>query len=140
MLSEMSNNNTSIKTRGTPPKEQASASSLPETKKDFSPYNSETSSISEEGAVQETIQCKSEVNTHDTLPSTTGCPSMKISVTETKENVNPRDITKDDNTSATGKRKKPKSKLDSLIIYIMSIECCMKFNVDHLRFIKHKEI
>ena len=111
MLSEMSNNSASIKIRTTPPKEQAPPTQLPETKRDFSPSNSETSSISEEGAVQETIQCKSEVNIQDTLPSPPGCPSVEMFVTETKENVNPHDIAKDDNTSTTGKRKKPKSKL-----------------------------
>ena len=111
MLTEMSNNSASIKIRTTPPKEQAPASPLPDTNRHFSPSNSETSSISEEGAVQETIQCKSEVNIQDTLPSPPGCHSVEMSVTETKENVNPHDIAKDDNTSTTGKRKKPKSKL-----------------------------
>ena len=111
MLTEMSNNSASIKIRTTPPKEQPPSTS-PETKRDFTPSNSETSSISDDGAVQETTQCMSEVNIQDTLPSSTDYPS----VTETKENVNPHDITKDDNTSTSGKRKKPKSKLHPLSI------------------------
>ena len=108
MLSEMSNSSATIKARTTPPKGHASSCSLPEAKKDVTPSNSETSSISEEGTAQETIQGKPEVNLPDSSSATVS-PSIETSIAETKENVNPHDVTKDGNNSATVKRKKPKS-------------------------------
>lgn len=116
----MGNNGaSSIKVRSTPPKDQASTSSLQESKKDSSPTSSETSSISGEiVGPQETTQDNSSTTLENVVPSQTSSSSVEMSVTETKENVNPHTIEDASSTNATGKRKKPKSKL---IIYFYSL-------------------
>ena len=122
-----SNGASSIKVRSTPPKDQASSSSLQEIKKDSSTASSETSSVSEENiTAQEIPQIKSNVTMENVITSQTRFSSVELFVNERKENVNSPNIEEAANTNATGKRKKPKSKI-TIYLHLLEIQYLGKF-------------
>ena len=103
------NSGSSTNVRSTPPKEQGSANLNQEATN--SPYNSETSSISEEGSPKDPTHSVSIAANPDMVDSYQTSSAIDPSINETKENVNPGGSVISASTSTINKRiKKPKSK------------------------------
>ena len=111
MLSEMSNNNSgsSANVRSTPSNEPGTGDLNRDATS--SPCNSEESSISEDGSLKEPVDNVSFGSQKDINDSHQISADVDPIINETKENVNPSNISATSSTASVNKRtKKPKSK------------------------------